>query len=326
MKERFSELASKVLSGEAGVEEKRQFRELIAENSEYALIYNQLKEYWDADVQTTSGIDKEHFAARVMSRLGEENEEVILRPRLGASFRKWASAAAILFFISTCTLLYLYVNVRPDQVQTYAAQSVPVMYSLEDGTTVKLNQNSSITLGPGYGSDQRHVILSGEAFFDVTEDRSRPFVVEAEGTQTIVLGTRFNVRATAGNVTATLVEGSILFTSGSYNEILRPGEEIQYYTSTATYKRYATDTQYSTAWVSGRFNYVGITFGQLVGKLEEIYQLDIQLSDEKMASRIVSASFLVDEPAEGILEALEEELGFRYVKEDSTRIRIIGLP
>jgi len=321
MNDQFSELVSKVLASEASYDEKQQLKKLLIENKEQTLLYNQLKEYWDADVKITNK-NTESFEAKVLSQLNFEPE--IRKSKYKKLYLRIASVAAIMFFVMTCGMVYLYMA-EPNEVYTYSAQSVPVEYLLADGTKVTLNKNSSLTFASDFGDKRRDVKLIGEAFFKVAKDKTRPFAVEALGTKTEVLGTSFNVRANTktGNVTTTLVEGSVRFKAKNCEQMLKPGEEIAFNTNSKKFELTKTDTQYNTAWVSGRYNYKNITFADFVNKLEKIYEIKIDISDARIANRIVSASFLNEEPVEEILKALENELGFSYAMKDSTKIDIV---
>lgn len=324
MDDQFSKLASKVLAGEANNEEKRELKQLISDSKENTLLFNQLKEYWDADVQLNK-MKNDSFEKAVISRINFEPE--IRRIKHRKLYFRIASVAAIIFFTLTCGIAYLYIT-QPKEIYTYSAQSVPVEYQLADGTKVTLNKNSSLTFSSDFGEKRRDVKLIGEAFFKVTKDKSRPFAVEALGTQTEVLGTSFNVHASSktGNVITTLVEGSVKFKAKDIEQMLKPGEEIAFNTNSQKYALTKTDTQYNTAWVSGRYNYKNITFAEFANKLEKIYKLDIVISDSRIANRVVSASFLTDQPVEDILRALENELEFSYEKADSTKINIVYNP
>jgi len=321
MNDHFSELVAKVLAGEASYDEKQQLKKLLVENKEQTLLYNQLKEYWDADVKVINK-NSESFEAKVLSQLNFEPE--IRKSKYKNIYLRIASVAAVVFFAMTCGMAYLYTS-EPKEFYTYSAQSVPVEYLLEDGTKVTLNKNSSLTFASDFGDLRRDVKLVGEAFFKVAKDKTRPFAVEALGTKTEVLGTSFNVRTNpkTGNVTTTLVEGSVRFKAKNCEQMLKPGEEIAFNTNSQKFELTKTDTQYNTAWVSGRYNYRNITFADFVNKLEKIYNLEIEISDSKIANRIVSASFLNEQPLEEILKALENELGFSYQIKDSTQINII---
>jgi len=320
MDDQFSNLVSKVLAGEAGYDEKQHLKQLLLDSKEHTLLFNQLKEYWDADVQLNK-TNKESFETSVMAQLNFEPE--IRKSKYRKLYLQIASVAAVVFFAMTCGMAYLY-TAQPNEIYTYSAQSVPVDYLLADGTKVTLNKNSSLTYSSNFGKERRDVKLTGEAFFNVTKDKTKPFAVEASGTKTEVLGTSFNVSVNnkTGNVTTTLVEGSVRFVAKNCEQLLKPGEEIVYDANSKKFETHITDPQYNTAWVSGRYNYNDVTFADLANKLEKIYKLRIDISDSKIANRIVSASFLNEEPVEEILKALENELGFSYEIKDSTQINI----
>lgn len=322
MDDQFSKLVSKVLASEASYDEKQELKQLLLDSKEHMLLFNQLKEYWDADVQINKS-NKESFEKYVMAQLNFEPE--IKKSKYKKLYLRIASVAAIIFFVLTCSIAYLY-TAEPKEYYTYMAQTVPVVYLLEDGTKVTLNKNSSLTFTSNFGDSRREVKLTGEAFFKVAKDRFKPFEVEALGTKTEVLGTSFNVRANAetNEVSTTLVEGSVKFKAENCEIKLKPGEEIVYNNKSNQYELSKTDVQYNTAWIAGRFNYNNMSFAGLIEKLEKIYHLDIQVNDKDIAERIVSASFLTEEPIENILDALKAELKFSY-KIDSNKIIIKSL-
>lgn len=310
MNDHFSELVSKVLAGEASSDEKQQLKMLLVENKEQTLLYNQLKEYWDADVKIIHK-NTESLEAKVLSQLNFEPE--IRKSKYKKLYLRISSVAAVVFFAMTCGLAYLYTS-EPKEFYTYSAQSAPVEYLLEDGTRVMLNKNSSLTFASDFGNKRRNVKLIGEAFFKVAKDRFRPFEVEALGTKTEVLGTSFNVQANTEKkeVTTTLVEGSVKFLAEECAVMLKPGDEIVYSQRTKKYALSKTDVQYNTAWFAGRYIYNNMSFAGLIEKLERIYHIKIDINDKAIAERIVSASFLTEEPIENILDALKTELKYSY--------------
>ncbi len=320
MDDQFSNLVSKVLAGEANDEEKQHLKKILLKSNEHTLLFNQLKEYWDADVQLNKAKNA-NFEKSVMAKLNFEHK--IRKSKHTKLYFRIASAAAVVFFAMTCGMLYLYMA-EPNEIFTYSAQSIPIEYFLDDGTKVILNKNSSLTYSSDFGKKRRDVQLNGEAFFKVSKDKTKPFAVQALGTKTEVLGTSFNmnVNTKTGNVTTTLVEGSVRFVAKNCEQLLKPGEEIVYNSNSNKFETHIADTIFNTAWVSGRYNYNNVTFADLTNKLERIYKLKIEIVDSKIANRIVSASFLNEQPVEDILKALENELGFSYEMKDSTKINI----
>jgi len=322
MEKEFTQLVSNVLSGEASDKEKESLEQMLLESSEHSHIYNQLKEYWDAEVHLTHRREKGSLEAGIFSKLSLDTEAP--RFSLRKLFIRISNVAAILFFAISCLLTYLYTT-APKEYYTYSAQSKAIEYTLKDGTKVTLNKNSSVTYRSDYSESSRDIKLTGEAYFNVVRDASKPFTVEALGTKTEDIGTSFNINANAENstVSTTLVEGSIRFKADNCNILLKPGQELIYNKGLKEGLLHKTDTQYRTAWMSGRYNYTNIRFTDLAVKLEHIYHLNIEIADQKIANRVVSASFLTDEPLEDILNSLQNELGFTYEKKDKNRINIL---
>lgn len=71
----------------------------------------------------------------------------------------------------------------------------PLKVELEDGSTVTLEKNSKLTYPNHFGSDERKVILSGDAFFEIAKNPQKPFYVYANEVVTKVLGTSFRIQA-----------------------------------------------------------------------------------------------------------------------------------
>jgi ferric-dicitrate binding protein FerR (iron transport regulator) len=323
MEKEFTQLVSNVLSGEASDKEKKSLEQMLLESSEHSHIYNQLKEYWDAEVHLMHRREKGSMEAGIFSKLSLETE--LKQFTLRKIFLRFSSVAAIIFFAISCVLAYLYTAV-PKEYYTYSAQSKVIEYTLKDGTKVTLNKNSSVTYRSDYSENNRDIKLTGEAYFNVVRDASKPFTIEALGTKTEDIGTSFNINANAENstVSTTLIEGSIRFKADNCNILLKPGQELIYNKGLKKGLIHKTDTQYRTAWTSGRYNYTDIRFADLAVKLAHIYHLNIEIADQKIANRVVSASFLTDEPVEEILKSLQNELGFKYVKKDSNQINIVS--
>lgn len=322
MDDKFSNLVSKVLAGEARYDEKQELKKFLLDSKEHTHLFNQLKEYWDADVQLNK-TNNQSFEQSVMAQLNFEPE--IRKSKYKKLYLRVASVAAVVFFAMTCGMAYLYVA-APNEIYTYSAQLAPVEYKLADGTMVTLNKNSSLTHTSKFSDKRRDVKLEGEAFFKVTTDKAKPFSVEALGTKTEVLGTSFNVRANAetNEISTTLIEGSVKFIAENCAMILKPGEEIIYSITNKQYALAKTDVQFNTAWTSGRFRYSKLTFAGLTEKLAKIYDIEIVIDDKNVANRIVSASFLTDESVENILDALKSELKYSY-KMDSNKIIISSI-
>ena len=126
--------------------------------------------------------------------------------------------------------------------------------TLSDGTVVYLNSESELRYPVKFVGEDRRVYLSGEAYFDVTQDKAHPFIVDVKNSTVRVLGTSFDVRAYAdeNEVLTTLVQGSVRFAAGNKSVILKPGEQAVLDKSGRVENR-KVDTYLYTAWKDGVF-------------------------------------------------------------------------
>ncbi|WP_343670533.1 FecR domain-containing protein [Chitinophaga sp.] len=99
--------------------------------------------------------------------------------------------------------------------------------TLPDNTVVYLNGASSLRYARSFAGKQREVFLEGEAYFEVSPDKKRPFIVHSRGQKVQVLGTHFNISSYDGEpVSTTLLEGAVkITTTGSHSQevLLKPG-------------------------------------------------------------------------------------------------------
>lgn len=100
---------------------------------------------------------------------------------------------------------------------------------LSDGTKVWLNSVSSIRFPTVFAGNQRKVEITGEVYFEVAKDKSKPFRVISAKQTVEVLGTHFNINAYSDEqaVKTTLIEGSVKIFKGVESALLKPGQQAE---------------------------------------------------------------------------------------------------
>ncbi|MDH7463172.1 DUF4974 domain-containing protein [Chitinophagaceae bacterium 26-R-25] len=128
---------------------------------------------------------------------------------------------------------------------------------LADGTSVFLNAASSITYPTAFSGNERKVEVSGEAYFDVARDPMKSFIVSANGVNTEVLGTQFNVNAynDDGSIDVTLLQGRVKIANDENSTILAPGQQGQLNKKGKIDLNKDVDTDQVMAWKNGLFNF-----------------------------------------------------------------------
>ncbi len=147
---------------------------------------------------------------------------------------------------------------------------------LADGSKVWLNAASSIKFPNAFPGKDRKVEITGEAYFEVAHNVSKPFYVEAGGMEVKVLGTHFNVNAYTdeSSVNTTLLEGSVLVSKGSENEKITPGEQAQV-SGNGSIRISHVDVNEVVAWKDGKFNFNNANIHSIMRQLEKWYDIEV---------------------------------------------------
>lgn len=190
---------------------------------------------------------------------------------------------------------------------------------LPDGTVVRLNAASSLRYPVHFNGNQRVVELEGEAYFTVTKNPDKPFIVKSNGQQIQVLGTIFNISAYAeeGYTQTSLVEGSVKVTNDAGKHlILKPNESATLDASGKLYKQ-NVDVNSKIAWMHGYFSFDDESIHSILRKISRWYNVDIVYQDT-----IRDMSLLGVIPRSGdikqVLKSLEHLGGIKFKIENRT--------
>ena len=165
--------------------------------------------------------------------------------------------------------------------------------TLPDGSQVRLNASSSLAYPPTFDVAHREVRLTGEAFFKVAKDATRPFEVQSGDITTTVLGTQFNVNAYEDDsvVQVSLLEGSVRVGGLSESFLMKPLQQSTFNLKTQTAQMHAFDSTEVMAWKKGEIVLSRTRFDQLQRLIERRYGVEVLLEDPKMKSYTVSGKF-----------------------------------
>ena len=143
---------------------------------------------------------------------------------------------------------------------------------LYDGSLVWLNAGSELRYPNTFVENQRVVYLKGESYFDVTKDRSHPFIVKTISSEISVLGTSFNVNARENSCVTTLVEGRVRMKHGIKDSVeLRAGQQA-WVAGTEKIRVQEVDTRYYTSWMNNMFAFRETSLREIATVLEDWYE------------------------------------------------------
>jgi transmembrane sensor len=148
---------------------------------------------------------------------------------------------------------------------------------LPDGSKVWLNASSSIKYPATFPKNERKVEVTGEVYFEVTKDKSKPFRVSFDETEVEVLGTSFNIMAYKDDTTSrtTLVEGAVSLTNKHINKRLKPGQQASV-SSSGNITTHLVDVEEAIAWKKGLFYFRNANIQQIMKKAARWYDIEIR--------------------------------------------------
>ncbi|MCK0190009.1 DUF4974 domain-containing protein [Arenibacter sp. F20364] len=174
---------------------------------------------------------------------------------------------------------------------------------LSDGTQITLNSGTSLKYPVQFlKTKNRQVFLDGEAFFNVAKDSLNPFIVNTNGLNVRVLGTKFNLSSYPEDqyVNTTLVEGSVSVynkqdTFDSSNaSLLEPGFKAEWNKYNKQILVEEADIAMHTDWLNGKIILRHVPFKNIVKKLERHYNVEIVNNNPELDEELFTASFDVE--------------------------------
>ncbi|MDP9836552.1 transmembrane sensor [Neorhizobium huautlense] len=197
--------------------------------------------------------------------------------------------------------------------------------TLEDGTIVDLSATSAIAVD--FSDDGRRVkILSGEAFFDVKPDPSRPFIVNVGGELDItVVGTAFDVNVTPQLATVQLAHGAVDLSApkNGARMKLRPGDFASLDRDSGHLSKSSVDVDAIASWRDGKLFVQDVPISSVVATLQRYHPAWITVASGELGARRVTGLYDLSDP-DRALEALVSPYG-ASVHHVSPYLRVLSL-
>jgi transmembrane sensor len=244
----------------------------------------QWKELRDMSSDNEINIDKAW--AKVYSKMNEI-EPKINNDHFRISFMKSAllRVAAIALILLSLGTTAVYINntglLSKKITLSTGIDQKNLLVSLPDGSKIFLNRNTDLTYRANFGKHNRNVKLTGEAFFDISPDASKPFIIDAGIAKVKVVGTSFNVisKNAKSAVEVYVKTGKVMLTdnSGSQSLVLDP-EFVGTMNSEISGKTINKNPNY-ISWKTGLLVYNGQKLNVVFNDLKRVYNMDIIADD-----------------------------------------------
>ena len=167
---------------------------------------------------------------------------------------------------------------------------------LEDSTEIWLNADSKLKFPGKFSAGRREVELVGEAWFKVTKNESRPFIVRSNDIDIQVLGTEFNASTYPDDpvATTTLIHGrvTVFYKSGiTGQQNLLPGDQASYNKKENIIRIETVDAANFKAWKDGYFVFDNQPLSAVAKTLERWYNVQFVISGKALENARFSGQF-----------------------------------
>lgn len=318
-------LISKYISGNVSSQDKEEYNRWLNTSSENKKKAQKSKKAWDLNNTFISRENVEEDKANVFRRVQKQQTTKLAHTRKQLLLFKIAALLAIpITFAASWYFLQKNETVVSENLfcevtapKGYVAKSI-----LPDGTEVWVNTASTISYdAASFRGESRNVRLTGEAYFEVTENKSKPFRVITPNANINVKGTSFNVKAyPESNVfEAVLAEGNIEMELKNKNHqkiSMLPGERVVYSTGLKKIDITKVESELYTSWRNGEILFRDATLNDLVKELERIYDIKFHLKDSKLGSFRFRGMFSYNNDLIDALEKIKRTANINYYIEN----------
>ena len=321
--EEIGRLMARFFACEANEEEIEKLQYWLQESADNRRYFRQMRNIWDASERDPreENIDTTGALNKVLQRIAVKSP--------GNTFwQQWQRVAAILMIPLIAGNIIWFLGVKknagiakPVYNEVYAAFGTRSAITLADGTKVWLNSGTSMRYPDRFTGKKREVFLNGEAYFEVNADPSRPFVVSSPSLMVTATGTKFCVHdyASKSGAEAILVSGKVTVgKQAANNKIsfitgLKPGERLLFDKQTRNFSLEQVDPYKYIAWKDGKLIFRNDPLRNVVERISQIYNVDIELQGEALQDYRYRATFQ-DESLSEILRLLKLSSPIDYLE------------
>ncbi|WP_421918835.1 FecR family protein [Marinifilum sp.] len=196
---------------------------------------------------------------------------------------------------------------------------------LEDGTKVWVNSETRLRYPTKFPDVERVVLLEGEAYFEVSKDQNRPFIVKTQGVDVRVLGTQFNITSYAEDkaIQTTLVEGRVAVMDSNNprtNLLLQPGYQAVFSKQEKELENKKVNVDLYTSWKDGKFVFEQSSLYDIMNKVSRWYDVKVFFQNNEAGDINFTGSLKRYENLDRLLGMIEKTNEVKFFFKDNTII------
>ena len=263
-----------------------------------------------------SADDKVLVWEKLMQTIGEKKEaDRTQENKKIFAMRWWQRAAVLIGLVGVGLMLYF---IWPKQNTTtridspalatnkiYSSDSIKTTI-LPDGSTITLNRHTAVSYdAETFNQKDRYIYLNnGEAFFDVAKNKEKPFIVNMNGLEVIVVGTSFNIKIyeTSKNKSIVVKTGKVMVKHQQKDiATLLPDDMLEYESETGNFKVSKQNSEAAKSWMSGNLVFINAGAAEIKDQLYGFYKTPVSVSSHSIPKGAkFNAVFPKDTPVEKV--------------------------
>ncbi|MEY3240018.1 MAG: hypothetical protein RIR11_1456 [Bacteroidota bacterium] len=281
---------AKYFAGELAPSEIAVLEEWLAQSADNQHYFNQLQRIWEmapaSNQKYKDTFDTENALQKIKMQMAFKQQ----KPNTS---KYWLSAAAAVAILAVAIWVMRPAPLLAPQ-EIVATPATILVDTLSDGSVVTLNRNSGLSIARGFNHKERRMSLHGEAYFEVSPDQERPFVVDIKELEVKVVGTAFNVDNVSepDKVLISVTHGKVLVSAGTQSMYLTADEKALYDEQTKVLTRIPNQQNPNIlAYKNKIFQFDATPLKEVVQQLSKVYGIQIALQSTALETCPLTARY-----------------------------------
>jgi transmembrane sensor len=277
---------------------------------------------WDENLHGEKHLEKDKIYLNIKRKIRFEEKNIILRAFYSSALVKAAALVIAMFVLGAGIYLLVRTPVQVPAVIAWNERTTlpgeKAIITLNDNSKIILNAASKLKYPLRFTGNSREIYLEGEAFFEVSHDSSKPFIVHSSNITTTVLGTKFNINAykPENEISVSLLEGKVKvsnqkMTGAEDIMLLKPAQQLIYNKSNEISEVVNFDVQKETGWKDNILKFKNEPLDKVFVVLERAFGVKFELDMKGQAKPKISATFKNDS-IQTILTVLKNLTDLQY--------------
>jgi transmembrane sensor len=318
-------LLAKYLAGEANEREADAISRWLNLNPGNRTLFNNLRsdliliDKMNKHFNVDNAWNKLHDRITTQENFNKPTKTRLKTYRRSQFFTPLSIAATLLFVVLVgASLIFLTGKYRNKTTITSYSDRITNI-KLPDGSSVYLNTDTKISYSKKFNDETREISLDGEAYFEISPDKNKPFLIFADNACIKIVGTSFNVNSKGPDqqVEVYVSKGVVELSEAKNRDngiILNPG-----YLGTLNrdgLKSIKTENENVIAWKTRNINFQDTRLSEVVEILNDVYKVDILFSEPNMDTIRITGMYQ-DDPLDEILNIICTQNHFTIEKTDN---------